>query len=248
VLVREAVAAEVPLIATEQLPAAPNESNESTGPEQGDAAQPEATETKTLPPPIWPRRSRPNQRIINAAITVIVAVIGFIFGGVGLNVFIIQDKEKPPSEVATLTPEPTPPPKEPAKVAAETTSLAPQTDIEESRIIDATPTDDDTVNKPNSGDTLIKPEPDSKPSPKAQTVVTLTASGYPWVRIRIDSATYVLDRRSRPTKSISLKPGSYSIAFQIDDEEPWHELGKVNIPAQPTASLKLQKPGEVIIE
>jgi hypothetical protein len=78
--------------------------------------------------------------------------------------------------------------------------------------------------------------------------VTVKASGYPWVKIRIGSTTSVIDRKSSASKVISLKPGKYSAAFQIDEEESWQEIGKVTIPAQASATLELRKPGIFVVE
>jgi serine/threonine protein kinase len=179
-------------------------------------------------------RSRNNHRML--AVTLMLAIFGL--AGVGASMVVNEVHE--PLEVESPA-APTLPSESPNVVVPMQPPVVERPSAPEPALAE-----DIEVIPPTNADMADKPDP--KPAAKTKTKVTLAASGYPWVRVRIGSATYVLDRKSSPTKTVSLKPGSHAIAFQIDDEDPWQDLGKHRIPARQSARLELRKPGNVVIE
>jgi serine/threonine protein kinase len=188
--------------------------------------------------------SRDNKRGFAAVLALV--VVGVV--GLGASMVVNHMREGEPSEAPDPMARTDEPPESTFPATAAHTSESPKLVVAEpppAAQPKATLIEPPAIESPAKDIEAIAP---TKPATKPKTEVTLAASGYPWVRIQIGSATYVLDRKSSPTRKISLKPGSHSIAFQVDDEEPMQKLGKVSIPARSTARLELQKSGKVVIE
>ncbi len=224
------VADEVPLAATEQLPALPLARNESTTPEQGQAPQAEASETRST-------TSKPASRgDANRWAAIGLALIGLGLAGWSSSLFFVATDEQVAEADAPSAEAP------PAETPAVEEPVQPKP-VEKAPPVEAPPVEAPPVEAPP----VEAPPVEIKPAAKTKTAVTL-GSAYPWVQIRIGTAIHVLDRKTSPTKKISLEAGSYSVEFQVDEEEPWQKLGKVTIPARPSAKLTLQKPGKLVVE
>lgn len=271
-LVRELTAEDALVAATEQLPVASLADTESTEVEQAEAV-PDAdgveNSSSRTADAVRVAPTPPAHRGVGA-LAVALALVGLAFGGVAVGALIqrggelsetpvaesaIEDEglmtgadgagtTKPASQVASGAP----PSVEPQPESPPTpTEPEPEADVATPPVERPDPPDA-AEEAPKPADTTSKPKRKPKSAAKPNTEVTLTASGFPWVQIRIGSDIYVLDRRSSPSRKISFKPGSYAFAFRIDEEESWTKVGSVRIPEQPSARLELRKPGTFVIE
>ncbi len=268
-LIRAAAAtADVPLPATEQLPAVSNGRNELTGEGSGKASRTDASDTevsnsrtgRSVAVPVQP------PRVANRVASVGLALIALGFAGFGAAAVIEQmggeetaSEEQVEPQVATNEDEtkPVEPPPSPTSEAVTPATAAPvpepiPTEPPPPPVDPPPPSEPLDVPKsaPPPAEDVAKPpvtETEKKPEKKAKSEVMLEASGYPWVRLRIDGTIYELDRK-KGAKKVLLKPGKHSAAFQIDEEASWTDLGKLDIPAKPKVTVDLRKPGKLVLQ
>lgn len=238
-LVNKAGASDAPLVATD-LPTPVLAQNEWTrgGSNSVTRAETSATEvarSKDVVVAASPVRAIPRNR---GAAVVMFALMGMGVAGLGGAAVLGQMRETgedPPVVVAEVEPVHTEP--APKIEVPPTPTIAPVVPIVVPIVAPTEPP------VPEVEAATPNPTPIRK-----KTRVTIKASGYPWVKIRIGGTTYVLDRKSRASTVVSLKPGKHSVGFQIDEEEPWQEIGKITIPARPNAVLELRKPGTFVVQ
>ena len=263
-LVRDTLAADVPLVATEQLVPISSDLDESTAVDKSSVvAQAEETDTdlagppKTSAAPATRQGSRNNRMLVLAF-----ALVGLGFGGFGLNVFLNGDGGNEASQASRDVSQPSEPPTKPAELehpaaeptkksepspaAVEPTPAPEPPKLEPQPVIQPPPGESSTVVEPLKP---TKKKNTPKPPPKAKIEVTLTASNYPWVNVRVGSTTpHIFESRSPSTKTIAITPGKHEISYRIDDGDPWKSLGKFTIPDKPNVRVELRKPERIFID
>lgn len=99
----------------------------------------------------------------------------------------------------------------------------------------------------------MEPEPELEPEPEQpqvaeppKTTVTITASGPPWVQIKIGPyKPYTINKLSGAKQIVTkIRPGEHKISKRLNEKGEWQSLGKVKIPEARTATVSIN--GDIV--